>query len=311
MGPLLMLFAIYTAVFLIGMFMMKAGFYTLSGHRLKRWLMRFTATPWQAFLTGLATTALVQSSSAVMVMTVGLVATRYLSFRQSIGIILGSNIGSTITTELITLDIGDGAIPLLLGGALLVFIGRHRLVYSLGMIAVGLAALLFAMDGFSSLAKPLASYPLVDAWLQQTNGSTAIGLLVGIILTALVHSSAATIGIAMGFLNEQLLTLPAAIAILLGANIGTCITGLLASIGSSKEAQLTAYTHLWLNVVGVAAFLFWIEALARLAVMLSPAPDVQLAHVSVLFNIICSVAALPFVGAIETAILFLHARRQT
>lgn len=204
MGPLLMLFAIYTAVFLIGMFMMKAGFYTLSGHRLKRWLMRFTATPWQAFLTGLATTALVQSSSAVMVMTVGLVATRYLSFRQSIGIILGSNIGSTITTELITLDIGDGAIPFLLGGALLVFIGRHRLVYSLGMIAVGLAALLFAMDGFSSLAKPLASYPLVDAWLQQTNGSTAIGLLVGIILTALVHSSAATIGIAMGFFKRAI-----------------------------------------------------------------------------------------------------------
>ncbi|WP_413229267.1 Na/Pi symporter [Geobacillus uzenensis] len=293
------------------MFMMKAGFYTLSGHRLKRWLMRFTATPGQAFLAGFATTALVQSSSAVMVMTVGLVATGYLSFRQSIGIILGSNIGSTITTELMTLDIGDGAIPLLVGGALLVFIGRRRLIYSIGMIAVGLAALLFAMDGFSSLAKPLAAYPLVDAWLHQTNHSTAVGLLVGIVLTALVHSSAATIGIAMGFLNEQLLTLPAAIAILLGANIGTCITGLLASIGSSKEAQLTAYTHLWLNVAGVALFLFWTEALARLAVMLSPAPDVQLAHVSVLFNAICSIAALPFVGAIETAMLFLHARRRT
>ncbi|QIZ68414.1 Na/Pi cotransporter family protein [Geobacillus subterraneus] len=311
MGPLLVLFAIYTAVFLIGMFMMKAGFYTLSGHRLKRWLMRFTATPGQAFLAGFATTALVQSSSAVMVMTVGLVATGYLSFRQSIGIILGSNIGSTITTELMTLDIGDGAIPLLVGGALLVFIGRRRLIYSIGMIAVGLAALLFAMDGFSSLAKPLAAYPLVDAWLHQTNHSTAVGLLVGIVLTALVHSSAATIGIAMGFLNEQLLTLPAAIVILLGANIGTCITGLLASIGSSKEAQLTAYTHLWLNVAGVALFLFWTEALARLAVMLSPAPDVQLAHVSVLFNAICSIAALPFVGAIETAMLFLHARRRT
>ncbi|WP_409071373.1 Na/Pi symporter [Geobacillus subterraneus] len=293
------------------MFMMKAGFYTLSGHRLKRWLMRFTATPGQAFLAGFATTALVQSSSAVMVMTVGLVATGYLSFRQSIGIILGSNIGSTITTELMTLDIGDGAIPLLVGGALLVFIGRRRLIYSIGMIAVGLAALLFAMDGFSSLAKPLAAYPLVDAWLHQTNHSTAVGLLVGIVLTALVHSSAATIGIAMGFLNEQLLTLPAAIVILLGANIGTCITGLLASIGSSKEAQLTAYTHLWLNVAGVALFLFWTEALARLAVMLSPAPDVQLAHVSVLFNAICSIAALPFVGAIETAMLFLHARRRT
>lgn len=310
MGPLLMLFAIYTAIFLIGMFMMKAGFYALSGHRLKRWLMRFTAAPWQGFLTGMAATALVQSSSAVMVMTVGLVATGYLSFRQSIGIILGSNIGSTVTTELMTLDIGDGAIPLLIGGALLVFIGRRRFVYSIGMIAVGLAALLFAMNGFSSLAKPLADYPLVDAWLKQTNSSTAIGLFIGIALTALVHSSAATIGIAMGFLNEQLLTLPAAIAILLGANIGTCITGLLASIGSSKEAQLTAYTHLWLNVAGVAVFAFWTEPFARFAAMLSPAPDVQLAHVSVLFNTICSAAALPFVGIIETAILRLHGQKR-
>ncbi|ADI26034.1 Na/Pi symporter [Geobacillus sp. C56-T3] len=310
MGSFWMLFAIYTALFLLGMFMMKAGLYTLSGHRLKRWLMRFTATPLQGFAAGLATTALLQSSSAVMVMTVGLVAAGYLSFRQSIGIILGSNIGSTVTTELMTLDIGDGAIPLLISGALLVFFGRHRLVLGIGMTAVGLAAVLFAMDGFGSLAKPLAAYPFVDAWLKETNRSVAVGLLVGIVLTALVHSSAATIGIAMGFLNEQLLTLSAAIALLLGANIGTCITGLLASIGSSKEAQLTAYTHLWLNVVGAALFAFWTEPLASFAARLNPAPDVQLAHVSVLFNVICSVAALPFVGAIEKVILFLHDRNR-
>ncbi|MGZ0086437.1 Na/Pi symporter [Caldibacillus thermoamylovorans] len=310
MGSLFVLLAVYTAIFLLGMLMMRAGLYTLSGDRMNEWLMRFTAKPWQSFLTGLATTALVQSSSAVMVMTVGLVATGYLSFRQSIGIILGSNIGSTLTTELMTLDLGEGAIPLLFLGALLVFLGRRRFLYSIGMAVAGLAVLLFAMDGFSSLAKPLAAYPFVNVWLQETNRSTSVGLLVGISLTALVHSSAATIGIAMGFVNEQLLTLPAAIAILLGANIGTCITGLLASIGAGKEARLTAYTHLWLNVAGVAVFAFFTAPLARFAALLSPAPDVQLAHVSVVFNVICSVATLPFVGAIERAMIRLHGSRR-
>jgi phosphate:Na+ symporter len=306
---LLIWFSVYTGIFLLGMFMMKAGFYALSGHRLKRWLLRFTDTPWQGFLTGTVTTALMQSSSAVMVITVGLVSTGYLTFRQSIGIILGSNIGSTVTTEIMTLDVGNNAIPMLFIGAILVFFGYYRPAYSIGMIFVGLASLFFAMDGFSQLAKPLSAYPIVDEWLQKTNHSPFIGIMIGIIFTAIIHSSAAMIGIAMGFLNEHLLTLPAGIAILLGANIGTCVTGLLASIGSAYEAKLTAYTHLWFNVIGVIVFYFLIDPLAFVAGKLSDSPDVQLAHVSVLFNVICSLAALPFVRWIEAAILFFHGRR--
>jgi phosphate:Na+ symporter len=290
------------------MFMMKAGLYALSGHRLKQWLLRFTNTPLQGFLTGTIITSLLQSSSAVMVITVGLVSTGYLTFRQSIGVILGSNIGSTITTEIITLDIGNNVIPILFIGAILVFFGYYRPAYSIGMIFVGLASLFFAMDGFSQLAKPLSAYPIVDEWLQKTNHSPFTGIMIGIILTAIIHSSAATIGIAMGFLNEHILTLPAGIAILLGANIGTCVTGLLASVGSTYGAKLTAYTHLWFNVVGVIIFYFLIDPLAFVAVKLSSAPDVQLAHVSVLFNVICSIAALPFVRWIESAILFFHGK---
>jgi phosphate:Na+ symporter len=306
---ILIWFSVYTGIFLLGMFMMKAGFYALSGHRLKRWLLRFTNTPWQGFLTGTVTTGLMQSSSAVMVITVGLVSTGYLTFRQSIGIILGSNIGSTITTEIMTLHVGDNAIPLLFIGVILVFFGRYRPAYSIGMILVGLASLFFAMDGFSQLAKPLAAYPIIDEWLKKTAHSPFIGIMIGIIFTAMIHSSAAMIGIAMGFLNEHLLTLPAGIAILLGANIGTCVTGLLASIGSTYEAKLTAYTHLWFNVVGVVVFSFFIGPLASIASRLSTSPDVQLAHVSVLFNVICSLAALPFTRWIEAAILFFHGRR--
>jgi phosphate:Na+ symporter len=305
---LLIWFSVYTGIFLLGMLMMKSGLYALSGHRLKQWLLRFTNTPLQGFLTGTIITALLQSSSAVMVITVGLVSTGYLTFRQSIGIILGSNIGSTITTEIITLDVGNNIIPILFIGAILVFFGYYRPAYSIGMIFVGLASLFFAMDGFGQLAKPLSTYPIVDEWLQKTNHSPLIGIMIGMILTAIIHSSAATIGIAMGFLNGHILTLPAGIAILLGANIGTCVTGLLASFGSTYEAKLTAYTHLWFNVVGVIIFYFLIDPLAFLAVKLSSAPDAQLAHVSVLFNVVCSVAALPFVRWIESAILFFHSK---
>jgi phosphate:Na+ symporter len=291
------------------MFMMKSGLYVLSGHRLKQWLLRFTKTPLQGFVTGTLITALLQSSSAMMVITVGLVTTGYLTFRQSIGIILGSNIGSTITTEIITLDLGASVIPMLLFGAFLVFFIRHRMAYSVGMTLVGLACLFFAMDGFSQLAEPLSTYPIVNEWLRKTNDSNLLGIIIGTILTSIIQSSAATIGITMGFLNEQLLTLPAGIAILLGANIGTCVTALLASIGSSTEAKLTAYTHLWFNIVGVFVFYFLIYPLASFAKALASAPDVQLAHVSVLFNVICSVVALPFTRLIESFILFVHGKR--
>ncbi|WP_027407848.1 Na/Pi symporter [Anoxybacteroides tepidamans] len=306
MMHLFILFSLYIGIFLLGMFMMKSGLYMLSGHRLKKWLMHFTKTPFQSFLTGTLITALLQSSSAMMVITVGLVATGYLTFRQSIGIILGSNIGSTITTEIITLDLGRGAIPMLLIGSFLVFFVRHRVGYSIGMTLAGLACLFFAMEGFSALAKPLSSYPLVYKWLEQTNHSHLLGILVGTVLTSIIHSSAATIGITMGFLHERLLNVPAGIAILLGANIGTCVTGLLASIGASREAKLTAYTHLWFNVVGVGLFYFWIHPLAAFVGLLTPKPDVQLAHVSVLFNVICSVVALPFTRSIESWIMFVH-----
>lgn len=306
MGRLFILFIIHLGMFLLGMLMMKSGLYVLSGDRLKRWILHFTKTPVQSFLTGTIATALLQSSSAMMVLTVGLVATGYLTFQQSIGIILGSNIGSTITTELITLDLGTSIIPMLLAGAFLVFFARHRIGYSIGMTLVGLACLFFAMEGFSALAKPLSTNPLVHEWLQQTNRSHAFGVLVGTVLTAIIQSSAATIGIAMGFLHERLLTLPAGIAILLGANIGTCVTALLASIGASREAKFTAYTHLWLNVAGVGVFYFSIAPLAHIVRLFASSPDVQLAHASVLFNVICSVVALPFTRWMEWWIYRIH-----
>jgi phosphate:Na+ symporter len=309
MIELLILFVINVGIFLIGMLLLKFGLYFMSARKLKTWLTKFTKTPLQGFIAGTVITALLQSSSAVMVVTIGLVTAQYLTFRQSLGIILGTNIGSTITTEIITLDIAKGSISLCIIGSLLVLFARGRMFFSLGTIFVGFACAFFAMDGFQQLAEPLSFHPTVHELLMNTNDSFLFGIIVGTILTSIIQSSAATLGIAMGFLTEHIVTLPAGIAILLGANIGTCVTGLLASIGSSYEAKLTAYTHLWLNIIGVFAFYPFIHSLASLAEKLATSPDVQLAHISVLFNAICSVVALPFTRWMEKCILFLHGKR--
>jgi phosphate:Na+ symporter len=309
MIQLLILFVINVSIFLIGMLLLKFGLYFMSARKLKTWLTKFTTTPLQGFIAGTVITALLQSSSAVMVMTIGLVTARYLTFRQSLGIILGANIGSTVTTEIITLDIAKGSISLCIIGSLLVLFSRGRMFYSLGIIFVGFACAFFAMDGFQQSAKPLSLHPNVHELLMNTNDSSLFGIIVGTVLTSIIQSSAATLGIAMGFLTEHIITLPAGIAILLGANIGTCVTGLLASIGSSNEAKLAAYTHLWFNIIGVIAFYPFIHSLALLAGKLANAPDLQLAHISVLFNVICSVVALPFTHWIEKWILFLHGKK--
>lgn len=306
----LTLFVINIIVFLIGMMLLKFGFYLLSARKLKAWLTKFTKTPLQGFITGTLITALVQSSSAVMVVTVGLVTARYLTFRQSLGIILGTNIGSTVTTEIITLDIAKASISLLITGSLLVIFAKGRMFYSLGAIFVGFASVFFAMDSFRQIAEPLSMHPIVKQLLATSNDSSLVGIMVGAIVTSIIQSSAATIGIAMGFLNEHIIALSTGIAILLGANIGTCITGLLASINSSYEAKRTAYTHLWFNVAGVIAFYPFINTLSSLAEILATKPDVQLAHISVLFNVICSVIALPFIDQIEKFILFLHGKNE-
>ena len=305
----LILFGIYIAVFLVGMMLLKYGFYRLSAHKLKAWLTKFTKTPLQSFLTGTIITALVQSSSAVIVVTIGLVTARYLTFRQSLGIILGTNIGSTVTTEIITLDIAKASIPLLIVGSLFVVFTKERVLYSLGVIFVGFASVFFAMDGFKLTAEPLSVHSVVEQLLTTTNSSLISGIIVGTIITSIIQSSAATIGIAMGFLTENLITLPTGVAMLLGANIGTCVTGLLASINSSHEAKLTAYTHLWFNVLGVITFYPFINVICLLADHLANTPDVQLAHISVLFNVICSLIALPFTDQIEKFILFLHGKK--
>ncbi|CAG9619365.1 hypothetical protein BACCIP111883_00132 [Sutcliffiella rhizosphaerae] len=293
MFSIITLMAIYLAIFLIGMTVMRSGLLQLSEDRTKNFITKFTDYPWKGLLIGIIITGLLQSSSAVMVITVGLVAAGYLSFYQSIGIMLGSNIGSTFITELITIDITPFIFPILILGFILLF-SKRKLPFSFGSTMFGLGCLFVAMNGFESLAAPLSTFPKVQEFLTLTNEHHLFGVGIGTLLTAIIQSSSATTGISMSFLSHDLLSLQAGIAIMLGANIGTCVTGYLASIGSIKEAKLTAFAHIWLNVIGVTLFFPLIPFLSRFVELLASSADVQLAHSSLIFNIICSVLALPF-----------------
>jgi phosphate:Na+ symporter len=177
---------------------------------------------------------------------------------------------------------------------------------SIGVVLLGISFVFMAMGGFESLAEPLREFGVIDRLLHTLNESYLIAVITGAIITGIIQSSTATTGIIMGFLTGGAIELDSAIAVILGSNIGTCVDALLAAIGGGKEAKLTAYAHIWLNVLGVAAFYPFISELSDIGMRLANSADVQLAHISVLFNVICSLVLLPFANLFGRFILKVH-----
>ncbi|RSD22733.1 Na/Pi symporter [Mesobacillus subterraneus] len=303
----LLLFLLFLAVFLGGMTLLRKGLFELSASRMKNWLAAMTDTPVKGLIAGAVVTALLHSSSAVMVITIGLISAGLLRFSQSIGIILGSNIGTTFTLEIITFNIDAFIVPFAVIGAILM-VFRNKTWWNIGAISFGIAAVFAAMRGFSFLADPVTSLPIVQEALADLNGSHMISIFTGTIVTALIQSSTAMTGIIMGFLSEGSLGMDSAIAAMLGANIGTCITAMLASIGAGKEARLTAFAHVWLNIAGAIIFYPFIDQISVLAGLTASSPEVQLAHVSVLYNLLASLLVLPVAEQFGKMIEFLHGK---
>ena len=299
------LFIMMILLFIYGMTMLRTGLFNLSSHSFKALLEKLTNKPWKGMAAGILITAVLQSSSAVMVLTIGLIAARVLTFPQSIGIILGTNIGTTFTTEFITYDISDYLLPLAIIGAVCILINKYKL-RSIGFVLFGIAIVFTAMKGFRHFAGIIQDNPFMQNFLAHLSDRILLALAVGIIITALIQSSTATIGIIMGFLSADMLSIEAGIAIMLGSNIGTCITSYLASIGAEKQAKLCAYAHIWLNVCGVLLFYPFIGHLTDAVEYMTNAKDVQLAHASLLFNVLSSLLVLPFAEKFGRGIMKLH-----
>ncbi|WP_413380128.1 Na/Pi symporter [Alkalihalobacillus sp. 1P02AB] len=299
------LLAVFIGLFLFGMIVLRTGFAQIGEERLRNSILKMTDSTWKGLLVGMVITAIIQSSSAIMVIVIALVAAKLLTFQHSIGIILGANIGTTVTTELIAYEFSAFIVPFLFFGFIfLLFPGK--LAYALGCLTFGLACIFIAMNGLQDLAHPLASISWVHNFFNITNEHHLLGIAIGGVLTAIIHSSTATVAIAMGFISDQILSLPAAIAIMLGANIGTCMTAYIASIGAGQSAKLVAYANIWLNVFGVLLFIPMIGLLSSFVEMLTSNTMMQLAHSSLIFNLVCSLLMLPFVPLFTRFITFMH-----
>ncbi|MDL4841496.1 Na/Pi symporter [Aquibacillus rhizosphaerae] len=307
MGDLVSLTAVFIMLFFLGMTILRTGLYQLSYSKMQYLLANFTKNTYLGILTGIIATAILQSSSLIMVLTISFVSIGFLTFRQSIGIIFGANIGTTVTGELMAFSNVIPETSFVIIGSVLIFI-NNRTIFSIGAILVGLGTIFVALDGFESLAQLLTEMPILTDSLYWANNIPSFGVLIGILVSGIIQSSSATIGITMSILNEGLITLAVSIAIVLGSNIGTCVTALLAVIGTKKEAKLVAMAHIWFNVLSVLMFIPFLDWLTDIAQLLATDVKEQLAHISVLFNVFSVLFFLPFVSLFEKFIYKFHGK---
>lgn len=284
------------ALFLYGMQMMSAGLEAAAGNRMKRILERLTSNRILGVLVGAGITAVIQSSSATTVMVVGFVNSGMMTLQQAVWIIMGANIGTTVTGLLIALDVGAMA-PLLafVGVAFVVFL-KKPILHHWGQIIAGLGVLFLGMGMMSDAMMPLReSQFFIDLMTQMSN--PVLGILVGMVFTAIIQSSSASVGILQTLAASGLIGLHSAAFILFGQNIGTCITAVLASIGTSRSAKRTTIIHLLFNVIGTVIFttICILTPLTDLFESLLPAsPSGQIAALHTTFNITTTLLLLPF-----------------
>ncbi|MBN2887027.1 MAG: Na/Pi cotransporter family protein [Chromatiaceae bacterium] len=258
------------ALFLFGLEQMALALKALAGDRLKDLLASITRNRFLGALSGALVTALLNSSSVTTVLLVGFVSAGLMSLTQSVGVIMGANIGSTLTAQLIAFQIDEMALLLIALGFAAQAGLRGETARHAGTLLLGLGLIFFGMSVMSTAMEPLRDYPpFLD--LMRRLADPLLGVLVGAAFTALVQSSAATTGIAIVLASQGLMTLPTGIALVFGANIGTCATALLATIGKSREALRAALVHVFFNVAGVLLWFAFIDDLAALVAHLSPA----------------------------------------
>ena len=284
------------ALFLYGMQMMSSGLEAAAGNKMKKILEKLTANRLLGVLVGAGITAVIQSSSATTVMVVGFVNSGMMTLRQAVWIIMGANIGTTITGQLIALDVGEIA-PLFafIGVALIVFI-KNKKVHHYGLIVAGLGILFLGMEMMSSSMMPLRESQEFVALMTKFSNPVR-GILAGMIFTAIIQSSSASVGILQALAASGLIGLPNAVFVLFGQNIGTCITAVLASIGTSRNAKRTTIIHLMFNVIGTTIFTIVCIVSPLTAFVESWTPNnvaAQIANMHTLFNIVTTILFIPF-----------------
>ena len=302
------------ALFLYGMNLMGDGLSNASGGRMEKFLEKLTSNKFKAVLLGAAVTAVIQSSSATTVMVVGFVNSGVMKLTQAVSIIMGANIGTTMTSWILSLSGIESSnvfmkllkptsfspILAIIGVAFLMFAKKEK-KKDIGMILVGFAILMFGMDTMSNAVKPLANVPeFTNILLMFSN--PILGLIAGAVLTAVIQSSSASVGILQALCVTGAVSYSTALPIIMGQNIGTCVTALLSGIGASKNARRASLVHLYFNLIGTVVFMvlfYALNAAIHFAFLPTAANAAGIATLHTVFNVFATIILLPASGLLE------------
>lgn len=292
----------------LGMFLfcikyMGDGLQLAAGDRLKYILDKYTTSPFLGVLVGIFVTVLIQSSSGTTVITIGLVSAGLLTLRQAIGITMGANIGTTITSFIIGFNISHFSLPIIFLGAALLFFTKVKTLNNAGRILFGFGGIFYALTLMSGAMEPLKYLPDFRVWTVNLSKNPVLGVFVGTLITMLVQASSATISILQNLYQEGLIDLKGALPVLFGDNIGTTITAIIAVIGSNTSAKRLAASHVMFNVIGTLIFLILLSPFSSFIgfmqkfLHLNPKMTIAFSHGT--FNAVTTVLLFPFIGALE------------
>lgn len=288
-------------IFLFAIKYMGDGLQKVAGDRLRSILDRFTTNPFMGVLVGIIVTVLIQSSSGTTVITVGLVSAGFMKLRQAIGVIMGANIGTTVTAFIIGLDVGAYALPIMAVGAFMIFFIQKMTVKHIGEVIFGFGGLFLGLELMSDGMKPLRTLESFTDLTVSMADHPMLGVVAGTVFTLIVQSSSATVGILQGLYAENLIDLKAALPVLFGDNIGTTITAILAAIGASVAARRAAATHVLFNIVGAVIFMILLVPFTAYVEWITNTLGIdkkmQIAFAHGSFNVVNTIIQFPLIGA--------------
>ena len=289
-------------LFLYSIKTMGEGLQQAAGDRLRYYIDKYTSNPFLGVLVGIVVTALIQSSTGVTVITVGLVSAGLLTLRQAIGIIMGANIGTTVTSFIIGFKLGTYALPIMFLGTVLLFFTKNRMANNIGRILFGVGGIFYALNLISAGMSPLKELPEFSQYMITLGKNQILGVLAGAIITVLIQASSATIGILQGLYSGGFLDLRGSLPILFGDNIGTTLTVIIAAMGANVSAKRVAATHVLFNLIGTILCLILLTPFTAMIEyfqgLLHLSPEMTIAFSHGAFNVTNTIIQFPFIGAL-------------
>lgn len=287
-------------LFLYALNTLSNGLKGIAGNRLKEFLDRFTNNVWKGIFSGVLVTILLDSSSVVIIMTIALVNSKAMTFRQAMGVVMGANIGTTVSSQIFALNVGEYAALPILAGFVMMFLMNTKFYNDLGRVVFSFGLIFFGLFTMEGAVEPLKESNYFVSWLQSLE-SPWKGLYTGALVTVIIQSSSATVGMMIGLANQGLITVAAGIAVMLGAELGTCADTLVASVGRTKAAIKTGLFHLLFNVSTITLGMLLLPYFTQLVQSISGGSSISrtIANAHMLFNTLGVLVMLPFLGMFE------------